>query len=50
MPLPPLYEMLCMQKFCQGVGKNLGVLKEGYSCKAASGGMQDDDVVSHDNM
>ena len=28
-PLPTLYEMLCMQKFCQGVGANLGVLTEG---------------------
>ena len=38
MPLPPLYEMLCMQKFCQGVGENLGVLKEGVQLQSSLGG------------
>ena len=47
--LPPLYETLCMQKFCQGGGGRLGCIKgAGYSCKAASGGVREYDVVSHD--
>ena len=49
MPLPPLYEMLCMQKFCLGGGDELGCIKGGgYSYKAASGGVREDDAVSHD--
>ena len=34
-PLPPLYEILCMQKFCQGVGANLCVLKEGVHLQSS---------------
>ena len=45
--MPPLYEMLCMQKFCQGVGANLGVLTEGGTSEAASGEVREDYVVSH---